>query len=157
MDREHPGSREQSLFASVELSPARLSPVNRQRARVLGVFHGEVTLPRLQMMMEWDEVDVAGLGLKLERTGLATPAPYNHLRLNPALCHKLWPIHVDGLTDKRYHRVDHRSGSSKRAVPGTTGRIDPGAAENVRRAKQRLTLRKKAVPLWRIHHPDEMV
>ncbi|MCY2994689.1 MAG: tetratricopeptide repeat protein, partial [Planctomycetota bacterium] len=58
----------------------------RQRAKVLGVFHGEVTLPRLQMMMEWDEADVAGLGSELVRTGLATPAPYNHLGLNPALC-----------------------------------------------------------------------
>jgi len=90
MHREHPGSREQSLFASVELSLARLSPANRQRARVLGVFHGGVNLVVLSDMMEWDKKDAAGLAIQLVRTGLATPAPYNHLRLHPALCPYLY-------------------------------------------------------------------
>ena len=35
-----PASREKSVFASVELSLRRLSPANRERARVLGVFQG---------------------------------------------------------------------------------------------------------------------
>jgi len=38
MERRFPGSREQSLFASVELSLRRMSPENRDRARVLGGF-----------------------------------------------------------------------------------------------------------------------
>ncbi|MFN0053506.1 MAG: tetratricopeptide repeat protein, partial [Planctomycetales bacterium] len=81
-----PGSREKSVFASVELSLRRLSPVNRDRARVLGVFHGGVDLDMLRAMMEWEEADVGALAFELIGTGLATPNRYNHLTLNPALC-----------------------------------------------------------------------
>ncbi len=86
MARRFPGSREHSVYASVELSLRRLSPVNRDRARVLGVFHGVVDLDVLRVMMEWQETDVAALAAELIATGLATPDPYNHLTLNPALC-----------------------------------------------------------------------
>jgi tetratricopeptide (TPR) repeat protein len=86
MEQKFPGSREQSLFASVELSLRRLSPENRERARVLGVFHGGVDLDALRQMMQWEEADVATLAGELIATGLATPNPYNHLSLNPALC-----------------------------------------------------------------------
>ncbi len=40
MEKNFPGSREKSVFASVELSLRRMSQENRERARVLGVFHG---------------------------------------------------------------------------------------------------------------------
>jgi tetratricopeptide (TPR) repeat protein len=86
MEQKFPGSREQSLFASVELSLRRLSPENRERARVLGVFHGGVDLGVLRQMMQWEEAEVAALAGELIATGLATPNPYNHLSLNPALC-----------------------------------------------------------------------
>ncbi|MGZ5445072.1 MAG: tetratricopeptide repeat protein [Thermoanaerobaculia bacterium] len=86
MERKFPGSREQSVFASVELSLGRMSPANRERARVLGVFHGGVDLDMLRAMMEWEEADVATLAGELIETGLATPNPYSHLTLNPALC-----------------------------------------------------------------------
>ncbi len=86
MEQRFPGSREQSVFASVELSLRRLSPANRDRARVLGVFHGGVDLDVLRVMMEWEEADVAALAGELIATGLATPNRYNHLTLNPALC-----------------------------------------------------------------------
>jgi tetratricopeptide (TPR) repeat protein len=86
MEQRFPGSREQSLFASVELSLRRLSPENRERARVLGVFHGGVQLDALRQMMQWEEAEVAALAGELIATGLATPNPYNHLSLNPALC-----------------------------------------------------------------------
>ena len=46
MEQRFPGSREKSVFASVELSLRRLSPANRERARVLGVFYGAVDLRR---------------------------------------------------------------------------------------------------------------
>ncbi len=81
-----PESREKSVFASVELSLRRLSAANRDRARVLGVFHGGVDLDVLAMMMQWDEADVGVLAGELIATGLATPNRYNHLTLNPALC-----------------------------------------------------------------------
>jgi tetratricopeptide (TPR) repeat protein len=86
MDRQHPGSREKSVYASVELSIRRMSPENQQRARVLGVFHGAVDLDVLRAMMEWEQEDVAKLAGELVETGLATADPYDHLTLNPALC-----------------------------------------------------------------------
>jgi tetratricopeptide (TPR) repeat protein len=86
MEQKFPGSREQSLFASVELSLRRLSPENRERARVLGVFHSGVQLGVLRQMMQWEEAEVALLAGELIATGLATPNPYNHLSLSPALC-----------------------------------------------------------------------
>ncbi|MFM8278435.1 MAG: tetratricopeptide repeat protein, partial [Cyanobium sp.] len=81
-----PRRREQSLFASVELSLRRLSTANRERVRVLGVFHGSVDLDVLRAMTSWEQAEVEGLAMELVGTGLATPNPYNHLSLNPALC-----------------------------------------------------------------------
>jgi tetratricopeptide (TPR) repeat protein len=86
MERKFSGSREKSLFASVELSLRRMSSANREKARVLGVFHGAVDLDMLGAMTTWEEADVASLAVELLETGLATPDPYNHLTLNPALC-----------------------------------------------------------------------
>lgn len=86
METRFPGSREQSVYASVELSLRRLSQGNRERAQVLGTFHGAVDLDLLRHMTEWDGVDVASLASELVETGLATPNRYNHLTLNPALC-----------------------------------------------------------------------
>lgn len=86
MDRRFPGSRERSLYASVELSLLRLSRAQRARVKVLAAFHGGVQLGVLKMMTQWDEAEVAALAAELVATGLATPDPYNHLSLNPALC-----------------------------------------------------------------------
>jgi tetratricopeptide (TPR) repeat protein len=86
MEHTFPGSREQSVFASVELSLRRLSAANQERARMLGVFHGGAQLGILRMMMQWEVTDVEALANELIETGLATPNRYNHLTLNPALC-----------------------------------------------------------------------
>jgi hypothetical protein len=86
MEERFPGSREQSVFASVELSLRRMSAENRERARVLGVFYGGVDLDVLRHMMEWEEADVASLAAELVEMGLAAPNRYDHLTLNPALC-----------------------------------------------------------------------
>jgi len=83
---DDPRRREQSLFASVEFSLRRLSAASRERARVLGVFHGGVDLDVLRAMTGWEPAAVEGLAMELVGTGLATPNPYNHLSLNPALC-----------------------------------------------------------------------
>ncbi|MBK7665017.1 MAG: tetratricopeptide repeat protein [Sterolibacteriaceae bacterium] len=82
----HPNAREKSVFASVELSLRRLSKANRDRARLLGVFHGGFQMVALGRMMQWEEVDVRSLAVELVETGLATPNRYNHVTLNPALC-----------------------------------------------------------------------
>ena len=86
MEKRFPGSREQSVFASVELSLRRMSETNLDRTRVLGVFHGGVQLDALRHMMQWEKADVASLAVELIETGLATPNRYSHLTLNPALC-----------------------------------------------------------------------
>lgn len=86
MEREHPGNRESSLYASVELSLRRLPPAMREQVQVLAVFHGAVDLDMLRAMMDWERNDVQDLGHALVATGLATAEPYNHLNLNPALC-----------------------------------------------------------------------
>jgi tetratricopeptide (TPR) repeat protein len=83
---EDPRRRERSLFASVELSLRRLSATNRERARVLGVFHGGVDLDLLRAMTGWEPAEVEGLAQELVGTGLATANRYSHLSLNPALC-----------------------------------------------------------------------
>jgi tetratricopeptide (TPR) repeat protein len=86
MERRFPGSRVSSLYASVELSLQRLSPAQRERVKVLAAFHGAVDLDVLREMTQSDESDIAALAAELVGTGLATPEPYNHLSLNPALC-----------------------------------------------------------------------
>lgn len=86
MERKFPGSREHSVFASVELSLRRLSPANRDRAKVLAMFQGVVALPVLQLMTKWEPAEVTSLASELIETGLATPGYHDHISLNPALC-----------------------------------------------------------------------
>ena len=86
MERRFPGQREHSLLASAELSLRRLPPGLRERAPVLGVFHGAVDLDMLRHMTGWEAAEVQALGQALVATGLARGEAYNHLSLNPALC-----------------------------------------------------------------------
>lgn len=84
MERRVPGSREQSLFASVELSLRRLSEANRIRVRELAVCQGGIHLGVLRTM-DWSGAEVVDLAEDLGAKGLATRHPYNHLGLDPAL------------------------------------------------------------------------
>lgn len=86
MERDHPGEREKSLYASVELSLRRLPSEMQEQVKVLAVFHGGVQLGVLRNMMGWENGDVAALATGLVGIGLATPNSYDHLSLNPALC-----------------------------------------------------------------------
>jgi hypothetical protein len=80
MEAKFPGSREKSVFASVELSLRRMSPANRDKARVLGVFHGGVHPGVLAMMMQWEEADVGSLagGVDRDRANDAEPLQPSH-------------------------------------------------------------------------------
>jgi len=104
MEKQFSGSREKSVFASVELSLRRLSETNRNRARALAVFHGGVQPRVLLNMMQWEEADVESLEGELIKTGLATRNYYGHLTLNPALCPYLRSIldapELESLTTK---------------------------------------------------------
>ncbi len=154
MEKTFPGSREKSVFASVELSLRRMSAENRDRAQVLGVFHGGVDLDMLRTMMQsrrmdipvrpadetakddgqecpsydqvsWEEADVASLAVELVQTGLATPNRYNHLTLNPALC----PYLREGMTAAASGEpvgVSHRVSSE--SPPHSTRRLTPSGS-----------------------------
>jgi len=86
MEKKFPGSREKSVFASIELSLRRMSKANRAKARPLAMFHGGVNLAMFGLMMQWEDKDVASLAVELVETGLATANRYNHLVLHPGLC-----------------------------------------------------------------------
>jgi tetratricopeptide (TPR) repeat protein/NTP pyrophosphatase (non-canonical NTP hydrolase) len=85
LEREHPGDRENSLYASVELSLRRLPPNLREQVKVLAVFHGGAQLRVLGMVLEAEEEAVQRLAAALIEVGLAEAMPYGHLRLDPAL------------------------------------------------------------------------
>ncbi len=102
LDRRHPGDRQNSLYASLELSLRRLPPEMREQVKVLAPFHGGTNLLVLSFMFIADlenpgeaALDSAYqfasiLASSLIKVGLVEPAAYNHLRLDPALPPYLW-------------------------------------------------------------------
>jgi tetratricopeptide (TPR) repeat protein len=86
MEKDFPRAREKSLFASVELSLRRMSQENRERVRVLGVFHGAADMHMVRVMMKWEKDHLVSLMGELITTGLATLDPDDHVTFNPALC-----------------------------------------------------------------------
>jgi hypothetical protein len=85
LDRRHPGERENSLYASVELSLRRLSPEMREQVNALAVFHGGAHIGVLAGMLD-SEVDAAlRLAAALMAVGLAEEREWRHLRLDPVL------------------------------------------------------------------------
>ncbi len=85
LDKKHPGDRENSLYASVELSLRRLSPKTREQVKALGVFYSGAHLFVLGQMLGVDAVTVGILAGQLIEVGLAEAMAYSHLRLDPAL------------------------------------------------------------------------
>jgi tetratricopeptide (TPR) repeat protein len=85
LERKHPGDRENSLYASVELSLRRLRPESRERLRVLSVCQGGVHLPILGMLTGLEIDDVRGLAIELIEVGLGEDMGSGHLRLDPGL------------------------------------------------------------------------
>jgi hypothetical protein len=85
LDKKHPGDRENSLYASVELSLRRLPQGAREQVKALAVFHGGAQHGVLRMMLETDDKTVINLAAALIEVGLAEAMDYGHLRLDPAL------------------------------------------------------------------------
>ncbi len=88
LDKKHPGDRENSLYASVELSLRRLPPEMREQCKVLGVFHGGAHMMVIDAMLGTAEDDVETVGnlaRALMDVGLAEDMGYGHLQLDPAL------------------------------------------------------------------------
>lgn len=85
LDRKHPGDRENSLYASLELSLRRLLPATREQLKPLAVFHGGAHLYVLMQMLGAEPEAVTSLARQLIEVGLAADMGYGHLRLDPAL------------------------------------------------------------------------
>ena len=88
LHERHPDDRENSLYASVELSLRRLSEEARKQVRVLGVFHGGVHMHVWDHVLEIDSDDtttVPALCEALVAVGLAEDMGCGHLRLDPGL------------------------------------------------------------------------
>jgi tetratricopeptide (TPR) repeat protein len=85
VDHKHPGDRENSLYASVELSLRRLPPETREQIKPLAVFHGGANINVLMRMLGTDPEAVISLATQLIEVGLAEDMGYGHLRLDPAL------------------------------------------------------------------------
>ena len=88
LDRQYPGDRENSLYASIELSLERLSPEMRQQAKALAVFHGGAhlfVLARVLNAADDDTKSTQRLAAALIDVGLAENMGYAHLKLDPAL------------------------------------------------------------------------
>lgn len=88
LDRRHPEDRQNSLYASIELSLRRLSPEMRDKAKVLAVFHGGAYISVLDYVLQTAKDDtetVRLLAAALIDVGLAEDTGYGHLKLDPAL------------------------------------------------------------------------
>jgi tetratricopeptide (TPR) repeat protein len=82
---KYPDDRENSLYASVELSLRRLPQGVREQVKMLGMFHGGVNLAVLGQMVGAETEAVNSLAMQLVEVGLAEDVGYLHLRLDPAL------------------------------------------------------------------------
>jgi hypothetical protein len=101
LHKKHPDDRENSLYASVELSLRRLPQEMREQVKALTVFHGGANLLVLAMMLEEDVETAKSLAADLVEVGLAEAMAYGHLRLDPALPSYLLG-QVDAIEQERF-------------------------------------------------------
>ena len=87
LHRRFPKDREQSLFASVELSLRKLPPDLRAKLPPLGVFHGggHVVSIAHVLGLDLEQGEHEALARALIDVGLAELLEYNYLRFDPAL------------------------------------------------------------------------
>lgn len=85
LEAENKGDRENSLYASVELSLRRLPDEVRQLVNRLAVVHGGGHLFILSEVMGIKQEDAVPFAKMLVGTGMAEIQDYNYLRLDPAL------------------------------------------------------------------------
>ncbi|MGC1377410.1 MAG: tetratricopeptide repeat protein [Anaerolineales bacterium] len=85
LEAQNPGDRENSLYASVELSLRRLPAEMREQVNKLAVFHGGGHLAIMAAVMGVDNDSIGPIAQMLIGTGMAEIQDYNYLRLDPAL------------------------------------------------------------------------
>ena len=85
LEAQNEGDRENSLYASVELSLRRLPSDVREQVNRLAVFHGGGHLAIMAAVMGLEADSIGAVAEMLVGVGLAEPQEYNYLRLDPAL------------------------------------------------------------------------
>jgi tetratricopeptide (TPR) repeat protein len=85
LEAANPGDRENSLYASVELSLRRLPPDVRERIKGLAVFHGGGNRYTMQKVLGVEDEQMQAIGAMLIKQGMAEEQKYSYLRLDPAL------------------------------------------------------------------------
>lgn len=85
LEAEYKDDRENSLYASVELSLRRLPAEVRERVNRLAVFYGGGHLVNMAVVMGIDPKEIEPIATMLIGTGMAEIQDYNYLRLDPAL------------------------------------------------------------------------
>ena len=85
LEAENPGDRENSLYASVELSLRRLPGRVKELVQRLRVVHGGGQLGILAAIMGVESDDMQTIAAMLVEVGLAEAQEYSYLRLDPAL------------------------------------------------------------------------
>ena len=85
LEEQNEGDRQNSLYASVELSLRRLPPEVRERVNRLAVFHGGGHLVIMATVMGIETDGVGAVAERLVGVGMAELQEYNYLRLDPAL------------------------------------------------------------------------
>ena len=85
LERQNPGDRENSLYASVELSLQRLPSQMRELVNRLAVVHGGCNLLLMASVMGIETEDAQAIADRLIEVGMAEMQEYTYLRLDPAL------------------------------------------------------------------------
>lgn len=85
LEAKNPGDRENSLYASVELSLRRLPPEMRERIKGLAVLHGGGHLFILSEVLGLEAEEAKVVAVQLIKVGMAEEREYSYLRLDPAL------------------------------------------------------------------------
>ncbi|RZM81817.1 tetratricopeptide repeat protein [Leptolyngbya iicbica] len=85
LEAENPGDRENSLYASVELSLRRLPEEAQERVKRLAVVHGGGNLILLRLVMGVEVEEAEAIAARLIEVGIAEQQEYTYLRLDPAL------------------------------------------------------------------------
>lgn len=85
LEAENPGDRENSLYASVELSLRRLPEEVRERVQRLAVVHGGGNVILLSQVMGVEVEKAKAIAAQLIEVGMAEEQEYTYLRLDPAL------------------------------------------------------------------------
>jgi tetratricopeptide (TPR) repeat protein len=85
LHKKNPDDRENSLYASVELSLRRLPTDVREQIKALGVFHGGFHVGILAMMLDITQEESQKMAVALIEVGLGQYMVYDHIHLDPAL------------------------------------------------------------------------